>query len=209
MKIQLELFRLLGEIVEGIGVPKPKILAKNAYAARNTVMFGFDGSNLPYAVISGGPILPKTFYGDDLQSADLAEHKALMSLVEHLKQTYGTQIHDISHSKLKACELKCLEILSAMENFVERFRVFLNKYESCTNDLLSLLSTASEKLGQVVDEVTVPVKEMVENSITSIEDVKHKLLNAGFETNAYRIGIASNDKMKTNIIFYWLPTREN
>lgn len=165
------------------------------------MLVAFDGTNMPYPVLTGGPILPKTFYGEDPNSGELAEHKALMSLIEYLKETYGIEIHDISHSKFRACELKYSELMSSLGKFVDKFNVFLNKYVSCTTEFESILENASSKEhGQRFDEINYSVEDIVKASLTSIENIKGRLLNVGVENSGLYIGIPPKENDPSKVI---------
>ena len=119
----------LEKLIEGIGGPAPEVIVKEKTPVQFKLLIALDGTKIPCPIVSAVPKDQLLFFGDILNPR-VAEHKAIMSV-----KTFAVEIHDISHSKILACQMKLNQVVSSIEAFIRRFHSFLKEHQSCINHL--------------------------------------------------------------------------
>ena len=134
MKIWISLLSYLEKLIEGIRGPAPEVVVKEKTPVQFKLLIALDGTKIPCPIVSAVPKDQLLFFGDILNPR-VAEHKAIMSVKKYLEETFAVEIHDISHSKILACQMKLNQVVSSIEAFIRRFHSFLKEYQSCINHL--------------------------------------------------------------------------
>jgi hypothetical protein len=131
------------KLIEVIGCPAPEVVLNESALGKSKFVISFDVSKIPLPTCTDLRKDHHFFIGDHPHNSTVAEHRAVMSLKKFLEETFGFQIHDLSHSKIVSFELKMGHVVSSIKSLSNRLNTFIKQYQSSIKILEPLLSFAS------------------------------------------------------------------
>lgn len=196
-KVRLRLFALLEQMMEEIGGPK-LMISKDRNAVKAEVLISFDGTKIPCQVVSGIPVPLQSFYAEDAHSVLSAEHKCIMEVTEHLRKTYTVEIVDISTNKIILCQAEFNDTIAKVERLSSRMFCFLQRYKESVGHLSQLAASS----GKQKYDITIPLNEMTDYTLSSIKLFEEKLSIIDQEKNGlYNDGSANLSKNTLKVHF--------
>lgn len=143
LKVRISLLPFLEKLMQEIQAPPPEVTVKNIPHSKKIVVISFDVTKIACPIIAGVPKDQPIFHGEDRLNPRVAEHRAVMSVVQYLEKTHGVLIHDMSRSEIITYEEKFNHVLSCINSSLPGYNFFLNEYQSSIGHLDRFLSNPS------------------------------------------------------------------